>query len=135
MGCLTGCLSSISVRRPYQRSLRPVGAQRVASIGIVGLGKRAGPRAAAHPAKLAEAALAAILIGVAEARKYLRMTVDRYRALSAYVPGRYRQESGRIDIPGVRDEHNAVTVSDSKAPSDRRLADRGVVQASSFMRM
>ena len=78
--------------------------------------------------ELAAAALARVPLHGPETGEQIGVAVDRHRRLLAHVPGRDRQEPGGIDIPCVRNEHDAVSVSDAEAPPDGGAPDGGLVK-------
>ena len=92
-----------------------VGAERVRRQRIAGGFKGTGARSAAQGVVFAVSAASFELGGIVQRSEDRRVAVDIGDAVFANIADHQRQESGRADVAGVGDEHDAVSVANSEA--------------------
>ena len=90
-------------------------AERVASQVIAGLRIGSGPRPPTNAIEFASSAFAPIVNGVPNAPEQLGVAVDFYRTGFPNVSSRQWQKTGRVDLAGVRDEHDPVAIAHAKS--------------------
>src|SRR5690242_18047188 len=58
---------------------------------------------------------------ISQPLKERRVTIDLQRVLGAFIPGGQREESRRLNLAGMRDEHDAVAVPDAQPAQHRAM--------------
>lgn len=87
---------------------------------------RAGP--AAKRPELAHATVTVEVAGIVKLFEEGRMAIDIDQGILADIAGCQRQEARRTNIPGARDEYDAVAVANSETAADTAAFDLFAVQ-------
>lgn len=90
-------------------------AERIGTQSVAGVGEGTGARSAADVAVLAGTAFSVELVGRVQRAKDLGDAVEVDQRPGADVAAMQRQESRRIDFAQVRDEDDAVSVTDRES--------------------